>query len=481
MITRIKKIIKKTILYDILKLKRKEIEIFFDKKRRISRYYKYTIVSAVYNVDKYLEEYFDSIANQTLTFEEHIYLVMVDDGSTDGSAAIIKKWQKLYPKNIFYIYKENGGQSSARNLGMEYVKTEWVTFIDPDDFLDYRYFEEIDSFLERSREKNIGLVSCNYIFYFEDKKEIKDSHPLKHRFKKNEKIVNPSNMEGHIQLSVNSIFFKTNLLKKSHIKFYENIRPNFEDGHFVNRYFIENSQIDIAFLKKAKYYYRKRLDESSTLDTSWDSVEKYIDVLDHGYLNLLKTSQKKSGVIPLYIQRTVLYELMYYFRRTKNYPETLNFLTSEEKQKYILLLEEIFKYIDIETILYFNLAKCRFFYKVGFLSLYKKMNPPYQIVYIDEYNAQNSTLTLRYYCHEVYYPTLKIDNCTTHPEKEKEHITYIEHKFLDEIFVREISIFLSIPQDSTVLLVNFDNIKTKLSFNGKQYKDGFYFNTKSIL
>ena len=64
----------------------------------------------------------------------------MDDGSKDNSKEIINKWIKKYPSNIFYIYKENGGQASARNLGLEYIKTEWVTFIDPDDFLDVNYF-----------------------------------------------------------------------------------------------------------------------------------------------------------------------------------------------------------------------------------------------------------------------------------------------------------------------------------------------------
>lgn len=470
--TLIKSLLKKIPLYKHLRLIKHKIITFFDKKRRVSGHNKYTIVSAVYNVEKYLEEYFESIVHQTLKFEEHIHIIMVDDGSPDDSANIIKRWQLQYPNNITYIKKENGGQASARNLGMEHVKNEWVTFVDPDDFLDYKYFEEVDNYLTRNKKKHIGLVSCNYIFYYEDKQQIKDTHPLKSRFKNNEKIVNPSNMEGLIQLSVNSIFFKTNLLKKSHIKFHENIRPNFEDGHFVNRYFMKNSEIDIVFLKKAKYYYRKRSDGTSTLDTSWQTVGKFIDVLDNGYLNLLEISQKENKKVPIYIQRTVLYDLMYHFRRIVDNPDKLDFFTNDQKEKYKLLLQQIFTYIDIETILNFNLAKCRFYYKVGFLSLYKEMNPPYQIVYIDEYNTQKSTLKLRYYCHEITLPTLNIDNTIIDPKKED--IVNIEHKFLNKIFTYEINIFVSIPRDSSILRVNFDSIKTKLSFKGKQYEEGFY-------
>ncbi|MBZ7990159.1 glycosyltransferase family 2 protein, partial [Campylobacter sp. RM12635] len=120
-------------------------------------YSTYTIVSAVYNVEKYLDDFFTSIINQSIGFEKSIQLIMVDDGSSDNSANIIKRYQKLYPNNITYIYKENGGQASARNLGLKYVKTPWVTFADPDDFLDKDYFKNID--IEISKNNNLAMVS----------------------------------------------------------------------------------------------------------------------------------------------------------------------------------------------------------------------------------------------------------------------------------------------------------------------------------
>ena len=51
----------------------------------------FTVVSAVYNVEDYIEDYFENLINQSLNFKKHIKLILVDDGSTDGSAAIIKK------------------------------------------------------------------------------------------------------------------------------------------------------------------------------------------------------------------------------------------------------------------------------------------------------------------------------------------------------------------------------------------------------
>ena len=82
---------------------------------------KFTIISAVYNVAPYLNEFIESVTQQRLDFETNIELILVDDGSPDNSREIIQDWVKKYPMNIFYIYKKNGGQSSARNLGLKYV------------------------------------------------------------------------------------------------------------------------------------------------------------------------------------------------------------------------------------------------------------------------------------------------------------------------------------------------------------------------
>ncbi|EHP3501082.1 UNVERIFIED_CONTAM: glycosyltransferase, partial [Escherichia coli] len=63
------------------------------KPKKNNGHFQYTVVSAVYNVGRYLEDYFKSIIEQRLDFCKHIHLILVDDGSTDNSAEIIKKWQ----------------------------------------------------------------------------------------------------------------------------------------------------------------------------------------------------------------------------------------------------------------------------------------------------------------------------------------------------------------------------------------------------
>ena len=127
---------------------------------------KYSIISAVYRVEKYLDEMLSSLLRQTLDFKSSIQVILVDDGSDDGSTQICKEWASRYPDNIIYLHKENGGQASARNYGLAYATGDWVTFIDPDDLLDKNYFLEVDKALNiTSNESNLHIISCNFIYY----------------------------------------------------------------------------------------------------------------------------------------------------------------------------------------------------------------------------------------------------------------------------------------------------------------------------
>lgn len=72
-----------------------------------------------------------------------------------------------FPHNIKYIYKENGGQASARNLGLEYVQTEWVVFTDPDDYLHTDYFKSIDSQLQK--RPDLAMIATNMLFLWKIK------------------------------------------------------------------------------------------------------------------------------------------------------------------------------------------------------------------------------------------------------------------------------------------------------------------------
>ena len=390
----------------------------------------FTVLSAVYNVDKYLDDYFESLVNQSLSFKKNIQIIIVDDGSTDRSAEIIKKWQKKYPKNVRYFYKKNGGQSSARNLGMQYVDTEWVTFIDPDDFVSKNYFKTVDDKIEK--DDSINMVVTNLKFYIEDENLVQDKHSLKFRFKNRVEKLPNSDLKDFINLSAAATFFKRSYIIQNNIEFNENIKPNFEDGKLIADYLMVSIG-QVAFLRDAVYFYRKRSDKSSTVDNSWISEKKYNDVLKHGYIPMLKSYSNFLGRVPLHIQRTVLYDISWYVRLLVDNPEKINFLTSCQKKNFYDLIIEIFEYIDENTIFNFNLAGLWFAPKVGILGAFKNEKNTNHIVYIENIDREKRQILVSYFTYFDIPYSFRINDKDIIPKYEK----IIHHQFVDRFFVKE--------------------------------------------
>ena len=95
--------------------------------------FKVSIIVPVYNVEKYLSACLESLAAQTL---EEVEIVAVNDGSTDGSLAVLKQFKDRYPEKLFIYTTENHGVSHARNLGFSKARGEFVWFVDSDDYVE---------------------------------------------------------------------------------------------------------------------------------------------------------------------------------------------------------------------------------------------------------------------------------------------------------------------------------------------------------
>ncbi|EAB5237876.1 CDP-glycerol:glycerophosphate glycerophosphotransferase [Campylobacter jejuni] len=372
------------------------------KPKKYKAYNKYVIVSAVYNVEKYLDNFFKSVINQRLDFKSSIYLICVDDGSTDNSANIIKKYQNKYPKNIIYLYKENGGQASARNLGLKYLKENdlnipWVTFTDPDDFLDRDYFYEVDSFLKK--QNDIAMVATNIIFYREKRKILyKDTHALNFKFKRQKSVYDNIKLNENIQLSVASCFLRCDYLKDTF--FDENLTLNFEDGKFINIYLFKNLNLKSVFLKNARYFYRKRFDKSFSLNKKNENKIYYLEILEKRYLELLNYVAQQDK-IPTFIQNVILYEIFWQAKELVNHPEKLSFMDQAKIHKYLDLLDKIFYFINIQSIMKFNFNSFLFLYKMGFVYCFKKEKVPIDKVFIEQIDDKNDEILIKFYTADV--------------------------------------------------------------------------------
>lgn len=112
-----------------------------------------SVLIPVYNVEEYLERCLDSVLNQSLT---RIEVICVNDGSTDKSLEILKKYQEN-DSRVIIVNKENGGLPSARNAGIERAKGEYVGFVDSDDYVQPDMFEKL--YNTAKREKS-DVVVC---------------------------------------------------------------------------------------------------------------------------------------------------------------------------------------------------------------------------------------------------------------------------------------------------------------------------------
>lgn len=430
----------------------------------------YVIISAVYNVEKYLDDYFKSIINQRLDFKKNIFMILVDDGSIDNSAQIIKKYQKKYPKNIVYLYKENGGQASARNLGLKYMqenhyKTPWVTFTDPDDFLDRNYFYEIDKFLATHQDDDICMIGCNIIFYHEKQKLYKDNHSLNFKFKSGVQVKENYNLDNFIQLSAASCFMNIGYLDK--LLFDEKLKPNFEDAKFINEYLLDNINLKSAFLPTVKYFYRKREDGNSTLDNSF-TKEYFLTTIDIGTLSLLEHYYLNRN-----IQNVCLYHIIWQIKALINSPEKLSFMSESEKQRYLELLDQNFSHIDKNTIMEFNLTSCWFFHKVGILNCFKNEKPFFQMAYIEDYDPHKKQILVTYYTgDDKDIESILVDRKEVYADYEK----IVKYDFLDRVFCYQKRLWVSIPKDAKDKLeIRINNEQSMVGKYGQ-----YFINIKNI-
>ena len=109
-----------------------------------------SVIVPVYNIKReYLERCIASICNQTY---KNLEILLVDDGSTDGSGAVCDEFAKK-DERIRVFHKENGGSSSARNLGIENATGEYLGFIDSDDFIEPDMYELLAEAIQKHQVK----------------------------------------------------------------------------------------------------------------------------------------------------------------------------------------------------------------------------------------------------------------------------------------------------------------------------------------
>lgn len=224
---------------------------------------KISIIVPVYKVEQYIEKCIQSILAQTFKDFE---LILIDDGSPDKCGEICDSYAKK-DSRIKVIHKSNGGQASARNLGIDIAKGDYIGFVDSDDYIEPDMYSIL---YDICKSQNCDIANCSSIIHYKDNIVKNGGHSL---IIHNRNEAMKAIVEGILYDEVVwSKLFKRELLND--IRFPEGIM--YEDTAFM--YKVIDKCTKVCCIGEAKYNYIKR--DGSTMDRatknlSIDSVLVY--------------------------------------------------------------------------------------------------------------------------------------------------------------------------------------------------------------
>ena len=329
-----------------------------------------SIVVPIYNTESYLRECLDSLLEQKCSDYE---IICIDDGSTDGSRHILLEYESKND-NIRVIKKKNGGVSSARNLGIEEAKGEWIWFVDSDDYIAENAITELSRIVQQGdcdmvmfgvkRVKNYNHIIAN----FKDIKIIRGKHEAYNAI--------PSIGGGNGPCYY---LFKKRIIERNSLRFDERMKYA-EDTKFIFEYRLNiNSVIEIC---SEFYFYRQRPGSAMTLINK----EAHLYCMKRLVQTYLKYSEKDiDELINLSIKqktrqaiRAVLFDIMFYFRDITLAKETLIEFTAKgiypniTEKDCFRKLPKIYKRYGIKILLV-DFIHCFLGCKWLYLSLVKRM------------------------------------------------------------------------------------------------------------
>lgn len=263
---------------------------------------KISVIVPVYKAEAYLHRCVDSLLAQTFQDYE---ILLVDDGSPDRSGEICDEYAKKDPR-VRVFHKENGGVSSARNLGIRKSRSNWCCFIDADDYIEILYLH--------AKEKDILYVNKGY--YIEKHDVEIDLVYAGIPVKSNILPFSDDFMNGEYFHILNSPWMKiflTKILREDDIYYDENISLG-EDHLFVLDYLLSEYIRKVSIIDGCGYRYVKNK-SSETLSSRFIPYEKLLQYALKSYekrkklMNKLKLSDKKFDLF-------ISYEFKFYILRS---------------------------------------------------------------------------------------------------------------------------------------------------------------------
>lgn len=313
--------------------------------------YVFSVVMAVYNSEPFLREALDSIVNQNKSSlyryengniteqlippDRVCQVIMVDDGSTDGSGKICDEYAEKY-EGFTVIHKKNGGVSSARNEGMRHVRGKYMNFLDSDDKLSPGVFTNIYNFFERHYDET-DIVTVPLVFF----DAVSGPHWQNYKFTSYARIANLYCEYDCPLMFVNASFFKSEY--KDRVSFNKNLVCG-EDIRFICE--IISEKMTLGLMPYCHYKYRRRsVGEESIIQSVKKKRGWYFDYFKHLIFWAVSFSKRKWGYIPAYFQNLLICDLKWRFR--DSYEDTARAILTEcEYKRYKKLLFGSLRHFD---------------------------------------------------------------------------------------------------------------------------------------
>lgn len=210
---------------------------------------KISIIVPIYKAEKYINRCIDSIIAQTFTDWE---CILVDDGSPDNSGKICDEYAEC-DERFRIIHKDNGGVSSARQVGLDLARGDYVIHADPDDWIEPNMLEELYT---KAMDIDADMVICDLIFDKSSESYISKQEPS--GYDRTNLLL--SLFEGKLHGSCCNKLVRINLFEKYNIKFPKQLSVH-EDMYVTASLFLRN--LKVAYLNKALYHYVIGINENS--------------------------------------------------------------------------------------------------------------------------------------------------------------------------------------------------------------------------
>ncbi len=239
-----------------------------------------SVIVPVYNAEKYLEECIVSILSQSV---KDIELILVNDGSTDGSLDVCNK---VKDSRIIVIDKQNSGVSDTRNVGITIAKGDYIAFVDSDDTLPY---DALSSLLSGLVDNEADMCCGDMMFQYGNTYRPHKGRLATGVYTYNSVLsdfIDDGTLSGFIIGSACAALYKRDLILKYLIRFNKDVKNN-EDGLFNFEYALHAQKFCV--LSKEVYNYRQYGDSSA----SKRSITYDFNKLIKEYLNLLDWDKQK--------------------------------------------------------------------------------------------------------------------------------------------------------------------------------------------